>query len=226
MRWYFAYGANLSGEVLRSRGLPPPERAVRAIAPPDAVLTFQHRGGFATIDCPHHEQLDSKGAPRAKIMELNESEPWAATAIDAAAIAAVHDGSACRILQPHGMLYLLSEAHLAALTQRETGYKLTAMEVTPYESENTMVAAVFISQRLLRLPRPVPPTQRYLDLMLTGARSCDLLNSYIQRLEAMPTAKSSGLPPEYFDTPSGPFSAAILSGIMLLLVSLWLSQQS
>lgn len=214
--WYFAYGANLSYQVLRSRGVAPPEQALPAVAPADATLTFQHRGGFATIDWEPHVVAANPQVPKLHdaVCPDARDRPNAAAANAAAK-------TACSISRPHGMLYLLTQGQLAALAARETGYRVATMPVRPYSGGETVAAKVFVSQRMLQLRRPVPPTRRYLDLIIDGTRSCRLSEEYVRQLKAVPTAPPGGLPAEYFDTPSSAFAFAAVAAVTILAIGFW-----
>ena len=209
----FSYGANLSPAVLQKRGVWPLNQAVPAVAPPDAVLSFCHGGGFATVDYASHTAV---------------SNPSVSRCVDAAGFTAaqqpIADADAaselCSIAQPHGMLYSVSDAQLAELSKRETGYRLAVIPVTPYGVATAVDAHVFVSSCMLRLRKPVPPTQRYLDLILSGARSWQLSEAYIGQLESVPIAKPGGLTAEYFDTPSASVAAAAVAGAALAAASL------
>ena len=205
--WHFSYGANLSQRVLARRGVRP-VRALKAVVPPDVALRFQHRGGFATLVvcnaagrfCEEGSLSSADGADVRHPLPVQREE------------------SVCSIRQPHGMLYLLSAADMKALSTRETGYGIVQLCVTPYDSSAAVVASVYVSRPALRLPRALPPTVRYKRLLVDGAKQCGLEPSYVSVLEQLPTVVSGGLPPEYFDTPSG--LPATLAAVMVLALAI------
>ena len=204
----FAYGANLSPAILQKRGVWPLERAVPAVAPPDAVLSFCHRGGFATVD--YAGQTAASNPPVSHDGDAADRTAGQHLVANAHAVSEL-----CSVAQPHGMLYSVSNTQLTKLSKRETGYRLAVIPVTPYGEAISIDAHVFVSRRMLRLRRPVPPTQRYLDLILSGARSWELSDAYISQLEQVPAARPGGLPAEYFDTPSAVVAGAAVAGAAL-----------
>lgn len=73
------------------------------------------------------------------------------------------------MLQPHGMLYELTNHQLDALCAFETGYSFGTVKITTYGGQQT-TASAFYSRPALLLPRPVAPTERYLSLIVEGLR--------------------------------------------------------
>ncbi len=184
------------------------------MAPAGTQLSFQHRGGFATIQID--ETAEDQRTRPAALRDAGAEQSQQGGAIEADAVAA----AACRIRQPHGVLYVLTKAQLEVLKRNETGYRLASLDVVPYDGSDTVNANVFVSQRSLQLRQPVPPTQRYLNLIISGAKFCGLSDSYVQQLLAVPTARPGGLPQEYFDTPSSALASAAAIAVLVIALGL------
>ena len=200
---HFSYGANMASSVLANRGVTPLASRPAALTDPVTMLSFCHRGGFATL-----------------VLQPFQHQPCSANA-------ELQRGKV------HGVLYSLTKADMAALQRAETGYVLQPVSVQPYPQitdvqradadiirrdepvsmmatgdvsasivlDSAMISATaFVSRPMLRLRSPVAPTDRYLELMQTGAREHGLCPEYVARLASVPSVSRSGLPPEYFDT--------------------------
>ena len=103
--------------------------------------------------------------------------------------------------RPHGVLYYIEKQSLSDVAKLETGYGLAEVEVKLYKSEK-VVAVAFVSKPSLMLAQPLPPTQRYLDLMISGACEHDLCPKYIAFLRSLDRHEGLALGNEYFATPS------------------------
>jgi len=201
---HFSYGANMASGVLAKRGVKPLASRPAALTDPATMLSFCHRGGFATLILQPLQQHQVDGAdPRLQRGNV------------------------------HGVLYSLTKADMAALQRAETGYVLHPVSVQPYwqvtavqrtdasmigrdeplskvatrddpasilPDNPTISATAFVSRPMLRLRSPVAPTDRYLELVQTGAREHGLCPEYVAWLASVPSVSRSGLPPEYFDT--------------------------
>lgn len=195
---HFSYGANCNSAVLSKRGVIPIS-SVPAIAGRDFALSFQHRGGYATLTRRDHQESD--------IVVFGASELHADESV---------------VWQPHGKLYELSSSDLAALSAAETGYTLRPIQVTPYGSLQSEQATAFFTRPPFRLSRPLPPTERYLRLIVDGARSGGIEKQYLDRLSSFQTAPHGGLSAEYFDTPSSGLAAVFVAAVLTSVVALWI----
>ena len=193
---YFAYGANMAQSILAKRGVVPLS-ACPAKLLASQCIAFRHRGGYATIaDSPASTStalawLKFPQSPFTKRDRLSD--------LSAAGERESSDSLSC--WGPHGVLYEMTGADMRRLESRETGYKLSNAGVRLYDGQE-IDALIFTSQSLLLLPASVPPQQRYLELMVAGARMHGLCPKYTQWLHSLPTAMSGRLGSGYFDTPS------------------------
>lgn len=251
---HFAYGANMSLEILqRKRGLTPLSSQPAQVTDPHVKLAFQHRGGFATLILPK--------APNNAQSSRNFLHP---------------ESTALEAVRPHGILYSLTPEDMRVLQRAETGYQLVDVRVTPYQrinksqpaehstarsasaqasngspagsvdtdpltlvsvsgssdssltsppivdefgdSESVVIATAFVSKPMLRLRLAVPPTDRYLSLLQSGAREQGICRAYCDWLANVPSVSRSGLPAEYFDTPSGLVANLILITMITALI--------
>lgn len=162
----------IGGTSLADQGLP------ARVDDPSTVLSFSHRSGFAT--------LLTDGAVK---------DVWRWTQID---------GSFSKnlsYLQPHGVLYSISSDDVAVIEKFEVGYKKIEIQIKPYNSNETIPAVAFVSREEMLLRRPVPPTARYVQLLLDGARKNNLQSEYVDWLEQVPQVPNRMLnAPEYSDT--------------------------
>ena len=196
---YFAYGANMAQSTLAKRGVVPLS-ACPAKLPASQCIAFRHRGGYATIaDSP-----SSKGAavqqPAWPGFQQSPSRRGGYLP-DLSAAGESESGDSLAYWGPHGVLYEVNGADICQLESRETGYKLSTARVSLYDGQS-VDALMFTSQSMLLLPASVPPQERYLELMMVGARMHRLCPNYMQWLHDLPIAKSGSLGGEYFDTPS------------------------
>lgn len=146
----------------------------------------------------------------------------------------------CFCSPAHGVLYALSsESDLEALSEREGGYSLRKVEVrvsgsggggsggvgavAPGDSKRALLlleASAFVSSPGLRLRSPLPPRERYLEKMRSGARAAGLDEGYRAWLERVPSAED--LDGRYQATPAGAVAAAagvaVFAAVMCLLV--------
>ena len=184
---YFAYGANMAHSTLAKRDVVPLS-ACPARLPTSQCIAFRHRGGYATI-------ADSTSSSDTAVAWLKLHVTDSRAAWESAS------GDSLAYWGPHGVLYEVNRGDMRQLESRETGYKLTNAGVILYDGQK-VDALMFTSQSLLLLPAGVPPQQRYLELMVAGARMHGLCPEYTQWLHDLPIADSCPLGSEYFDTPS------------------------
>ena len=193
---YFAYGANMAQSILAKRGVVPLS-ACPAKLPASQCIAFRHRGGYATI-------ADSPSSPGTALawLELPQSPFTKRDRLpDASAAGESGSSDSLSCWGPHGVLYEITGADMRQLESRETGYKLSNAGVSLYDGQE-IDALMFTSQSLLLLPASMPPQQRYLELMVAGARMHGLCPRYTEWLHDLPIAKSGRLGREYYDTPS------------------------
>jgi gamma-glutamylcyclotransferase (GGCT)/AIG2-like uncharacterized protein YtfP len=158
---YFAYGSNLDPDQMRARC--PDCRTVGLASLPDHRLTFPLR-----------------------------FEPWGG---GTAGVAHAHGGTVW------GAVYELSEADLAALDEYE-GWKGPGDHHNLYDRDLTTVVLTraddgSIPRRVraytyfARTLNPTPPSRRYLDTILKGARHHRLPPEYIEWLESIEVASET-----------------------------------
>ena len=193
---YFAYGANMAQSILAKRGVVPLS-ACPAKLPSSQCIAFRHRGGYATIA----DSRSSTGTALAWLGIPQSPFPKRDRLSDSSAAGESESGDSLSCWGPHGVLYEMTGADMRQLESKETGYKLSNAAVSLYDGQE-IDALIFTSQSLLLLPASVPPQQRYLELMVAGARMHGLCPKYTQWLHDLPIAKSCRLGSEYFDTPS------------------------
>ena len=178
---YFAYGANMSGATLRRREVSPLAAQPAVLEDVSLCLSFVHRGGYATVGpAPPSGGGGGPAAAQPRAVQL-----WRSPV--------------------HGVLYSLHPEDLQRLQRWEVGYQRAELAVRSSDGQRHAAAAVFQSSPLLRLRAPVPPAQRYLALLLEGAREHQLEGGYLAWLEALagvavqPSALGAA---RYSDTPA------------------------
>lgn len=171
----FAFGANMSLAALAKRGVRPLASEPALVA--DAVweLSFSHRGGYATL-----RQLGA-GPPPAPGPGPVPGPAWR---------------------QPHGVLHTLMPADIQRLAAREVGYRQVGVSVRTYGGHAEPAALAFASSPWLRLRQPVPPPQRYMALLLEGARHHGLDPGYVAWLEGLEAAPPGPLDERYDACPA------------------------
>ena len=124
-----------------------------------------------------------------------------------------------------GVVYELRPDEVEVLKKRERGYELQSVAVHAASSGEVLLAFAFISSRWQRLSKPVPPTCRYADLVLSGAELRGLPEAHIAWLQAVRAEcvaarepLSSTLPARYFNTPSRRLSTLGLAATSVALV--------
>jgi gamma-glutamylcyclotransferase (GGCT)/AIG2-like uncharacterized protein YtfP len=152
---YFAYGSNLDPDQMRERC---PGHAVVGLA-----VLHDHRIGFPLYS-------NGWGSGVAGLVHSHGEKVW-------------------------GMVYELTEADLAALDSYE-GWKGPDNQHNLYDRETVNVEIVrpddgSVPRRVRattyypRILNPSPPSRRYLDTLLRGARHHRLPEEYIERLQAV-----------------------------------------
>ncbi|MEK7331485.1 MAG: gamma-glutamylcyclotransferase family protein [Candidatus Eisenbacteria bacterium] len=158
---YFAYGSNLDPDQMRTRC--PESRVVGLAALPDHRLTF-----------PLHSEGWGGGAAGAS--HAHGSTVW-------------------------GVLYELSESDLASLDRYE-GWKGPGDHHNLYDRDLVTVVLtraddgsvprrVRATTYFARTLNPTPPSRRYLDTILKGARHHRLPPEYIEWLESLEVASEA-----------------------------------
>lgn len=197
---YFAYGANMASATLRKRLVTQLAAQPAVLEDPSLVLSFGHRGGYATVVLapPSSGRGLAAEPPRAAAPQL-----WRSPV--------------------HGVLYSLRPEDLQRLQRWEVGYRRAELAVRTYDGRRHPAATVFQSSPLLRLRAPVPPARRYLALLLAGAREGGLAAEHLAWLEALegvavqPSALGAA---EYSDTPAESLARG-LGAAALLGASTW-----
>lgn len=103
--------------------------------------------------------------------------------------------------EAQGVLYRLTEDDLKKLADKEGGYVLQKMQVATYDGVPRN-AWVFLSGRMSTLEGEVKPTESYMRLLRDGASDNYLDPDYQAWLSSIETVPSTGLGPEYWNTPS------------------------
>ena len=188
---YFAYGANLSAATLGRRGvtIAPLRTQIARVSSDTTALVFAHRGGYATLA----ERDDST------------TWPWRWLFLSA------NDGLV--FMKPYGVLYEVTHQQLEAIKAKEIGYELKTIAIdviisdgdgdTTESTSNTRTtkAVAFISSPWMVVRRPLPPSQRYRDLLLKGAKENNLPDEFSTWLHHLPAVSQAGLgAAEYEDT--------------------------
>jgi hypothetical protein len=189
---YFAYGANMARSTLAKRDVRPLSACPAKMSNCHSIA-FRHRGGYATI-------IEDSTAAQTWL-SIAQSPPVSSAQIAVTSVDTDYNGRLLEYCGPHGVLYELHQADMRKLASRESGYSLGSTQVTLYSGDR-LVALMFTSQSLLRLPASVPPQQRYLELLLEGAQSHALAAEYTEWLHGLPFAQPGSLGSKYFDTPS------------------------
>lgn len=199
--WYFSYGANMSRGVLAGRHKISPEFSYPArVKDPDFdVLSFSHRGGFATLIG------SSDPAARGTVSEARRTKVGTTTKEAVAKERAPATREAQHVWQgAHGVLHAVPlEAVQGTLARVESGYRLRTITVQPYGCEELINAKAFVSSPLLKLSQSLPPSTRYLSLIKQGAKEHQLEESYIDWLYSIESIEhASSMGKEYFETSS------------------------
>lgn len=172
----FVYGACLSPKVLQKRDITVINSSPARL-PTSWALSFCHRGGYATL-------LNTISAKPSQLVHSYKS--------------------------PHGVILTLqSQQDLDKLKSREVGYNLLPIDIDidhdndsysmHHPSPPPSSCLAFISNPSLVLYQSVSPTQRYIDLLISGARHHGLDEGYVEWLESVERHSNSGgpLPSEY-----------------------------
>ena len=223
---HFSYGANMASSTLAKRGVQVTASRPAVIVDPNTAISFRHRGGFATLirgppvhgGDPKLQRGDVHGVlytlSRASMAALQRAEtgyaleavrvcvypPAAAPACIAAA-----SGSIARGGKPVSI----------------AGSLASATSICEGNQDGTVLASVFVSRPMLRLRNPVPPTDRYLEMLRAGARVHGLDPVYSDWLASVPSVGRSGLPPEYFNTESNVLAQGFLALVVLAIMCLF-----
>lgn len=120
---------------------------VRCTAP-GYLLTFRHKGGFATLD------------------QWSPDDECTVTAEVHLSLPPPRDA--------HGVMLPLSREELSSIAATEGGYALKNIKVVPYGCEDAIDSLAFITSPWRRLREPVLPTPRYINLILEGANEKQL----------------------------------------------------
>jgi AIG2-like family len=145
-----------------------------------------------------------------------------ATLLPCSAVHVTAVSKQCVLARPHGVLYGLRPEDMQALQRNETGYDVATISVRQYGTSEDVQALCFRSSPLLTLRAPLAPTDRYLNLLKGGARERGLSPDYCALLEAVPTLPASGLPAQYFDTPSDKVAGATIAAFVFAIGLLFL----
>jgi hypothetical protein len=217
----------MASSTLAKRGVEVMTSRPAVIVDPDAAISFRHRGGFATLirDPPVHgvdprvQRENVHGVlytlSRANMAALQRAEtgytleavrvctypPAAKPPCTTAAVGSMASGK--------GSVSAAENLASAASTSETVS------------QDRTVLAKAFVSRPMLQLRTPVPPTERYLELLRAGAGEHGLDPAYVAWLASVPSVDRSGLPPEYFDTKSNVVAHGFLVLVVLAMVCLF-----
>jgi hypothetical protein len=189
----FVYGACLSPKLLQKRDITVINSSPARLASSWA-LSFCHRGGYATL-------LDTASAKPSQLVHCYTS--------------------------PHGVILTLkSQQDLEKLKAREVGYSLLPIVIdiavnSMHHPSPSSSCLAFLSNPSLVLYQSVPPTQRYIDILISGARYHGLDEGYVEWLESVDRHNGGPLPSEYDACPAQ--SIAQILGVAALVGISWAS---
>lgn len=126
------------------------------------------------------------------------------------------------ISRPYGVVHRLTLADLQKVQEREVGYKLYRLkDVHLLDSNETVECQTFMSTSWMILPQPMPPTDRYKSLIISGCLENDIAGlggfAYVEWLRRVPSVepRELSLDYRYSDTPSEKTARAFGVFIML-----------
>ena len=103
----------------------------------------------------------------------------------------------------HGILHCLTLKDFARLTNMESGYRPVEVEVLASGGRGKIRAVVFISPTHRNVRSDLPTTNRYLNLIIDGAKQWNLDAAYVRWLESLESIPSQNRGPLYWKTPQG-----------------------
>ncbi|KAI8103233.1 hypothetical protein M9435_004574 [Picochlorum sp. BPE23] len=192
---YFAYGANMATKVLEKRKVSKPLAWYPAIVVDKNIeLAFAHRGAYATL------------------LRRDSGKECHST---------------LRFSRPYGVVYELSIEDFEKIAEKEIGYETRDIQVYPLfhsgngceetcglNSEAPVLTKAFFSSFWTTLPDPMPPTHRYMSVLVEGALEHGLNEEYIEWLKQVPSVETKCLAdPRYSRT-----NAETLARTFVLLV--------
>eukprot|EP00873_Tetraselmis_striata_P007122 jgi/Tetstr1/427386/TSEL_017550.t1 len=174
---HFAYGANLASRTLLRRGVVPAGGS-RSASLSDASLrlSFQHRGGYATLVRDGKSGADGRlPCVYGALYELEEED-------------------LLTLIRAEGG-YFLGKVAVQVIGDCST--------IDGGGEPPVLMASTFLSHPLRLLAAEVPPTPRYLKLIRDGARERGLPRDYQDWLASIQPAEMTGrgLGAEYYDSP-------------------------
>ena len=199
-RLYFAYGANMASKTLSRRKVNAIAKYPARIVDDNIAISFSHRNAYATLDR----------------LNLPDSE---------------FDNRLCRCA-PYGVLYEITEYDFNKIKEREIGYHVEVVDVAilceqddGYTLGEIITAQAFFSDSFLKLQRPMPPSHRYKELLVTGCFENDLIRfggaTYVEWLMQIPSVPSDQLyQGSYNDTLAEKAARAFIS-LLLIATSVW-----
>lgn len=236
---YFAYGANVNPNTLARRGIRTPQGAIARVTDPNVALLFGHRAGYATLSdtsmglkkgpgMPWRWFSEWQQFPARESTEANRNliywQPYgvlyALTPDQLMAIAESEIGYTMTTLEVSLMQEdedqlsnFLPELQNASVVANNN----ISSAITPsFPHHRSVDAVVFVSSPWVALRHPVPPTQRYRDLILEGGKNWGLPEEYLAWLEQLPAVPTAALSePQYEDTPINIATKVIGSGTLI-----------
>ena len=103
----------------------------------------------------------------------------------------------------HGILHRLTLRDFARLTNMESGYRPVEVDVFASDGRGKIRAVVFISPKHRNVRDDLHPTNRYLKLIIDGAKQWNLDAAYVRWLESLESIPSQNRGPLYWRTPQG-----------------------
>ena len=205
---YFAYGANTASSTLARRGVQVLTSRPAVLVDPGTVISFQHRGGFATLTkAPPEQEADprlQRGSVHGVVYSLSRT--------DMAALQRAETGYTLATVRVSTYPPTAACASTATTYDSNSSVEGSALLVERVAStaqvsdatsqDQAVTATAFVSRPGLQLRHPVPPTERYLELLQAGAQEHGLDPEYVAWLATVPSTDRTGLPPAYVDTQS------------------------
>jgi hypothetical protein len=212
---YFAYGANMSSEKLRQRGVQLSRLSPAQVADPSICLGFSHRNGFATLVAldtlgsdvryvyrqPHGvlyritpRDLDTlRAAEQGYYLHDITVTPYVPLPRDLASDSSAVKQNSTRVAAASGERADISENGAAEpggkpgwqFRSAGDGFPPTGGGDGGEDGEGHVRAVAFFSNPWVLLDRSLPPRERYLNLLRAGARENRVARDYVMWLEGL-----------------------------------------
>ena len=157
--FYFAIGSMCNPVSLLLRGIQPVSGCSAAAVLRGYRLAFHGEAGMADI----------QPAPSCDSADIEASAASGSPYVD----------------HFHGVLHLISEAHLAVLDRIEAGYRRIVVRVQLYDG-STQAAFVYQMYDTPQLQRHGLPSERYVDIISRGCQHYNVCSQYVRWLQSLP----------------------------------------